>query len=140
MSTPEVSKFQFVNFSILESYIKVNGSGLKNVEVSFAPSGIIQRSANRFILTLEVSLKEVEDNFEIKIISKGIFKFPEGSDIERYKDSFFTTNAPAIVFPYIRAYISSLTALSGIQTVNIPTFNMTPLREQLLENIKEIDE
>ena len=47
----------------------------------------------------------------------------------------FCINAPAIMFPYIRAYISTLTALSGIDTVIVPTLNMTSLAKELSENI-----
>ncbi|PIQ16396.1 MAG: protein export chaperone secb, partial [Flavobacteriales bacterium CG18_big_fil_WC_8_21_14_2_50_32_9] len=34
-------------------------------------------------------------------------------------------------FPYIRAYISALTALSGLKTITIPTMNLTGLGEKL---------
>lgn len=47
----------------------------------------------------------------------------------------FCINAPAIMFPYIRAYISTLTALSGIDTVIVPTLMMAPLKEEILQSI-----
>ena len=40
--------------------------------------------------------------------------------------------APAIMLSYVRAYISTLTALSGIDTVTVPTLAMTPLGEKRL--------
>ena len=52
----------------------------------------------------------------------GIFEFDE--DLTN-KQLFFSQNAPAILFPYIRAYISALTALSGIPTITLPTLNLS---------------
>lgn len=49
----------------------------------------------------------------------------------------FYKNAPAIIFPYVRAYVSSLTVLSGIDAVNIPTMNLTSIAEDLKENTKK---
>lgn len=50
---------------------------------------------------------------------------------------YFAVNAPAILFPYIRAYISLLTSLSGVGTVLLPTLNLSSLSKELLNNIKE---
>ena len=52
--------------------------------------------------------------------------------------SYFFINAPALLFPYIRAYISTLTNLSGFESINLPTLNMTRLGEDLKKNTKEI--
>lgn len=51
---------------------------------------------------------------------------------------FFYTNAPALLFPYIRAYISTLTNLSGFEPINLPTLNMTQLGKELEQNTSEI--
>ena len=57
-----------------------------------------------------------------------------------FKDSdklsrFLYLNAPAIMFPYLRAYISSLTALSGINPITLPTLNLSGLKSELESNI-----
>ena len=54
--------------------------------------------------------------------------------------NFICINAPAIIFPYIRAYVSTLTSLSGIPTIIMPTINMESVGRQLREKIqKEMD-
>ncbi|MDY4753237.1 MAG: protein-export chaperone SecB [Prevotella sp.] len=54
--------------------------------------------------------------------------------------NFICINAPAIIFPYIRAYVSTLTSLSGIPTIIMPTINMESVGRQLREIIqKEMD-
>jgi len=52
--------------------------------------------------------------------------------------NFFYINAPALLFPYVRAYISTLTNLSGFEPINLPTLNMTKLGEDLKNNTIEV--
>lgn len=68
----------------------------------------------------------------------GIFSFAELTEKENISEYFYT-NAPAIIFPYIRAYISSLTALSGMEAINLPPLMLGGLREELFQNTKEIE-
>ncbi|HUW08062.1 MAG TPA: protein-export chaperone SecB [Williamwhitmania sp.] len=140
MSKPNNASFSFLGYTIQESHIKVSGPELNSVTVTFKPKGIILPKLNQFHLELEINLTESKGNFKIRIKSLGMFEFPKEANIEEYKNSYFVTNAPAILFPYIRAYISSLTALSGIQTVTIPTFNLTPLKADLLKNIVVVEQ
>lgn len=45
------------------------------------------------------------------------------------------------MFPYIRAYISTVTALSGLKAVNLPVLNLTDLQERLkLNTVEKEDE
>ncbi|MFW6352660.1 MAG: protein-export chaperone SecB [Bacteroidota bacterium] len=53
-------------------------------------------------------------------------------------DKLLYINAPALLFPYIRANISTLTNLSGFELVNFPTLNMTKLGNDLKKNTKQI--
>ena len=55
------------------------------------------------------------------------------------KSPFIEINAPAIAFPYIRAYISNLTTQSGLFTVTLPTFNLTNLGSNLKDNIQIVE-
>jgi preprotein translocase subunit SecB len=84
-------------------------------------------------LRLTVSIKDKEDSFTCQIICRGEFTFkPDGDIIPEY----FYINAPAIIFPYVRAYISTLTNLSTAGfSVTIPTLRMD-FKEQLKDKIK----
>ena len=133
----EISKtsFKFVNFFVRESHIRLNEGGDFKIDVNITPKGVVFKSLNQFHLELAVNIKEATDKFEISIISIAIFEFDEKADIEQYKSSLFTINAPAIAFPYIRAYISNLTTQSGLFTVTLPTFNLSAMGDKLKENI-----
>lgn len=135
----EVAQFRFITFFIKESHIVLNQEGEFNIQVNFYPKGYIFQSLNQFHLELALEIKEAANKFDIRVVSVSTFEFNAEADIEQYKQSFFIKNAPAIVFPYIRAYISSLTAQSGLFTVTLPTFNVTAIGELLKGNIQDME-
>jgi preprotein translocase subunit SecB len=134
MST-EKANIQFLNTIVKESHIVFNRPGNYKIDINFIPSGIVLSSLNQFILHLKTNIRDVENGFHIEILTESTFSYPEEADIEEYKKSLFITNAPAIVFPYIRAYISSLTALSGLPVLTLPTLIMSEVGKTLSENI-----
>jgi len=98
----------------------------------------LNRKDSNFTLFLDVSVAD-DKSFDVKISCLGTFSFK--SDIkEQELSDYFVVNAPAIVFPYIRSYISALTALSGLEAVNLPVMNLTSLKEELKNNITEATE
>ncbi len=140
MANTEISQFQFKGFQILNSHIenieseKISGS----LTLDFSPRGERHVSNNEFKLYLGVKIKDENDVFKVSIEAVGIYSFGPEQE-EKTLSNFFYVNAPAILFPYIRAYISTLTTLSGINTVILPTINLTSLCDNLKDNTKEIE-
>lgn len=131
------SKFQFEGFLIKESFIKVDNSrNAVNLDIDIKPSGILNRNEGDFILNLEIKIKSKEEGFNIAINAEGNFKYENIT--EDRLDNFLYVNASAILFPYIRAYISSLTALSGLSPITLPTLNLVGLKQVLKDNITEV--
>ena len=56
---------------------------------------------------------------------KAMFDFLTDEEIsEEFKQSHFPRiNAPAIAYPYLRAYVSNLTLQSGVNPAMLPTIN-----------------
>jgi len=133
MNKPEVSKFQFANFVVRESHFLVVERGDYEFRFEFAPAGKVYPSLNQFELYLDLSVREKNDLLSIEIKTVSYFTYEEEGSLAENK--FFTVNAPAIVYPYIRAYIATLTAQSGIGTVTMPSMNLTPLGDILKKNI-----
>lgn len=48
--------------------------------------------------------------------------------------TYFYRNAIAIIFPYVRAFISTVTLQSNIPPVILPTMNLSSLESPLKEN------
>ena len=49
--------------------------------------------------------------------------------------TFIGLNAPAILFPYLRAYVSNITALSGMQPIIMPTLNLSTICKDMVEKL-----
>ncbi|MGO3805987.1 MAG: protein-export chaperone SecB [Sphingobacterium sp.] len=73
----------------------------------------------------------------MKVDCEGIFEFINVSQFSEIPD-FFYTNCIAILFPYLRSYISTVTVQSNIKPIILPTLNLTPLAKKLRESSKEI--
>lgn len=79
---------------------------------------------NEFEIELNTTVVNESKTMNIQVSMTGYFEVLPILD-ENKKAALINLNAPAIMFPYIRAYISSLTGLSGLAPVIIPAINMT---------------
>jgi len=129
------SPFKFDNFFIVESSIKRKPIVEKKeeVEIQIGFEGVMHESNKKFELILSVKVFEKNGRFEANVKAIGIFSFQEVTKKEDISDYFYV-NAPAIIFPYIRSYISALTSLSGLETINLPIIVMGEFKKQLEDN------
>lgn len=136
----KTAKFQFKNYKILKSYFEIkNESHSNTINLNFDPKGVISKENSCFKLQLGVKIDDTNDSFHIEVVIVADFYFDSDINQENLNKYFFI-NAPALLFPYVRAYISTLTTLSGINPINLPTLNLTALGGQLQQNTVESTE
>ncbi len=88
-----------------------------------------ESSGTNHSVELHSNLKLVKDGKEtLRLTSKfigffSIIKGEENMDIKEY----VRCNAPALMFPYVREHISSITGKSGINPVYLPPLNIKAL-------------
>ena len=134
----EDSKFQFKGFTIVRSLIERNDNkSSKKLSLGFAPKGIINRDEATFQLHLGVKIEDENKTFNIELEAVANYTFEKKEGLDTLGQLFYI-NAPALLFPYVRAYISTLTNLSGFEPINLPTLNMTRLGDDLRKNTVEI--
>ncbi len=125
--------FKFRSFFIAESKIKITPETKgKTIDISVAPKGTISEIDKTFEIQLEIFLNS-EDGLEISVKMVGLFEFREVVKSDNLSNYFYV-NAPAIIFPYLRSYISALTALSGCNTIILPPMNIMSLGKDLERN------
>lgn len=109
-----------------------NGDGLF---VDFQPSGVFNKKDKTYSLSFVFSAHSSEEAAEpfVKIKCVGVFKFNDVSSFDDIPD-FFYRNSIAILFPYMRAYVSMVTIQANIQPIMLPTLNLTSLEKPLREN------
>jgi len=120
------AQFRFIDFRVMKSIYQIDAQKFKQggkLDVSFKfPTELDYTHDNLISFPMEVLIENEEKTLRIQVGILGIFE----SDVDITKEkSFIEVNAPAIIFPYIRAYVSNLTSMSGIQPILLPTYNMT---------------
>jgi preprotein translocase subunit SecB len=131
------SSFQFDSFIIQKSLFELNQNNeVGELSVGFKSEGKLDFDKGKFNLELGIFISDSTETLKIEIDSIGYFNF---KNLDRDSlSNFLYVNAPAILFPYLRAYISSLTTLSGIRPIILPTLNLTSLRDDLESNIEKV--
>lgn len=85
-------------------------------------------------LVFKTYLKE-EGVQSAEIIMEGIFEID--GEKPSFFDEFCVVNAPAIIYPYIREHLASLTNKSGNMSIYLPTFNFVAFGKDYLKKQKE---
>lgn len=120
------AQFRFLDFKVVKSIYQIDTQKFKQggkLDVNFKfPAELDFAQKNLIPFPMEVLIENEDKSLRIQVGIIGIFE----SDVDLTKEkSFIEVNAPAIIFPYIRAYVSNLTSMSGIQPILLPTYNMT---------------
>ena len=109
-----------------------------NIDVEFKSKRTIDKSNNEkgiieieTFLTLVDSDKEAFVRLETKFVGQfSVIESEQNMEIEH----FLKHNAPALIFPYIREHISSVTSRAGISPVILPPMNIVAILNRKREN------
>jgi len=115
-------QIQFIDWGIVE----MNYSLLKNKERREKNAfGLrfkkVFSNKNSFKIIFYLTVEDKKFNLDIE----AVFNFITDEEItEEFKQSHFPKiNAPAIGYPYLRAFVSNLTLQSGVAPAILPTIN-----------------
>lgn len=117
-----------IDYSLKESDNKIN--------INFEPRGIFTQKIDKSIykLTFIFSANNNENTQPfVEIECNAIFSFAEPITFENIP-IYFYGNSIAILFPYIRAFISTVTLQANHSPLVIPTMNLSSLEEPLRKN------
>lgn len=131
------SQLNFVNFVVPKFlFEKVQVEQQESI-FEIIPQAVISRKNKQFHINIDLEIFDVENNFNLKLLCVGIFEYD--TEDELLLLNFLSVNGPAIVFPYIRSFVSSFTSLSGFDTITLPTLNLSGHKERLIETLIDLD-
>ena len=78
---------------------------------------------NEYIILFDGSFEN--EIFDLKIEFLAIFGTSEKIDADFKKSTFVKSSSPAIAFPYLRSFISTLTLNAGLPPFILPAYNFT---------------
>ena len=99
------------------------------------PRGIYSLKKREFKLEfLFVAKLNDSEKPAISVDCEGLFVFADELSYKEIPDYFFP-NSIAIIFPYIRAFVSTMSLQANFRPIIIPTMNLSDLSESLRKNI-----
>ena len=102
------------------------------IDTNFSPSGKYDQEKGLF--TLQFAFDGLSEGTSVVHVNcVAFFKFNEPVPFGELPD-FFYGNCIAIMFPYIRSMVSTLTLQANISPMILPTLNLISLKEILKAN------
>lgn len=130
----KTARFRMRCYLITNTSIRLTGNEIgEDMNFGIVPEGSFDEAEKTFLLTLNVVATDKDKNLDLSLIIKGLFEYDTDDMSELIP--YISMNAPAIMFPYIRAYISNITALGGTQPIILPTLNVEGVGLELLEKM-----
>lgn len=96
----------------------------------------VEDSPHSYVLIMEVKMEvspaEADDkqSFPLRVSCAGLFSSTEEITEEFMQSSFVKISSPAILFPYLRAFVTTLTANAGYGPLVLPTFNFVAMAQE----------
>ncbi|HID8434784.1 TPA: hypothetical protein ACXIJW_002338 [Serratia marcescens] len=90
---------------------------------------------NDFLLTFDFQLIS-DRGFELSLKHEFTFETDRELDDIFWSGSFHKINAPAIAYPYLRAFVSTILLNAGLEAVTLPSVNFVELSKSMKEELK----
>ena len=135
----EKAAFKLDNYHFTKASLDFNIPNDAELNISFNPKGVFYVKEARYDLVFDVTVDWSETGTEVvKVSCEASFSFGNKVSIEDIPDYFYP-NSLAIVFPYVRAFVSTISLQANVQPVVLPTVNLMGLTEKLKEQTQIID-
>lgn len=129
------SSFRFEGYLIKKTSLELKSKDFDhNYHLNIRPNGTLDEEKKQLTIELDVTVHDTHKKLNLNFIIEGAFRY-ESESFEELAP-YISINGPAILFPYVRAYVSNITALSGCSPVIMPTLNMESTGDILLNILR----
>lgn len=131
----EKAAFRFLGYKFTKVSLDFSDVNLEHeLSIDISTSGVYVSNLGKFELKfIFTALNSQTGDEVVKIECISHFSFSSIIEYDAIPDYFYP-NSIAIVFPYVRAFISSISVQAGIPPVILPTYNLSVLQEELRKN------
>jgi len=130
MAEAKKASFSFKTFKVPSFSYNSSQKKESELKLDFNPKGLYNKRSGVYQLTVEFTGIEEGGNSIIKVVSQAVFEFSKELDAKDIPDYFYS-NSIAIVFPYIRAFISNLTLQANTGVIMLGLLNFTRMGDLL---------
>ncbi|MCZ8297729.1 protein-export chaperone SecB [Flavobacterium sp.] len=133
------ASFSIESYKFDKVMIDLSNQKTNDIFIDFKPEGVFNGNDGTFELTFNFLALDSQETIVpfVEIRCVGLFKFENVNSLEEIP-SFFYKNSIAILFPFLRAFVSIVTVQANIKPIMLPTMNLGSLEEPLRENTTEI--
>lgn len=139
MSEVKKASFSFMGYQVKKfTFEEPNDNKVDSFSLAFEPSGLYDEKSGIFRLKFDFRTF-IQGNLEQDIITAEItsdFHFIDSIPFEEIPDYFYK-NSIAIVFPYLRAFVSTLTFQANTKPIILPVMNLSGLEESFRKRSKK---
>ncbi|MCQ2194923.1 MAG: hypothetical protein MJZ28_08230 [Paludibacteraceae bacterium] len=122
-----LQKYEFTDV-LIDGKNQPSGNSLS---INISANGVFDENKGNYELSFTTNVYERGNNENyIMVKCKAFYSFEGSLSFDDIPDYFYG-NSIAILFPYVRSYISIITTQSNQKGVIIPTLNLTNLAEEL---------
>jgi preprotein translocase subunit SecB len=133
-------RFHGVDFIHIKFSTERQYDGSSSIDLNIEPKVFYPKDSKLiFKIFMDVSV-HCEGFFNLNLVGIGTFEFDKDFEDDKLKKTFVNANAPAIMFPYVRSFVTTLTTNLGNVTgpLVIPTqFFQGDLLEISIDDDKE---
>lgn len=129
------AKLNFIGHRITDIMLHIadqfQQSGPENFDQTVDVKNNIDTAQKRIEVTIACKVSARSGNFNVSVTIKGLFQGDLDID-EQLLTKFANQNAPAILFPFARATVASLTAQANVPVIYLATVNFAEAAPQKL--------
>ena len=120
------SVLHFKKYSIIETNCKISPDGITSNDIDLKLGTNVGTLEDGTIRSnLSVTITNNTSDIEINVTISGDFELSNPDSIPlKQIDYFKESSTIAILFPYVRSYITFLTSEMGIMPIQLPIFNV----------------
>lgn len=119
----KIAQFRLLNHRFTDVGMKLNAEKGGELQIKFERKMEVSEEKKKMRFELKTSITDQKGLVDLYATVVALFEF-DTELTEDQKNLFFECNAPAIIFPFVRAFISTMTALAG-NNILLPTINFS---------------
>lgn len=132
----EKAAFKLDTYHFVKASLDFDIHNEASLDIEIKPSGVLSLQDAKYTLNFQVIVRCEENGAEVvNVVCEALFSFDTLINEEDIP-SFFYPNSLAIVFPYVRAFVSTITLQANVHPVVLPTVNLIGLTDVLKKNTK----
>ncbi len=128
----QLRKVQFPDIHLRNNKLYISQEKQEEVDYELTYKILFNKTnKKKFLIRFDLKLNSLEVKERIQnVVMTAFFESEKELDEEAKNSDFIQLNSPAIAFPYLRSFVTTLTTLAGYIPVTLPTINLSRLKSE----------